>query len=305
MSKHLVVSSWEKGKVRKIRSCTIKADEQALYSYGSHFPLVVRNPSGLMIGNGDRYGVTTSRHQGEVRHLVQVLVPFTGLSGLSIDPFRDWIEMVEKQNDFYREVTTTRMNRKTGKMEPFTYSRHFLGGSLIRVYAMIDGKKSEASRSIVCGWDTTGSGYNGVFFMSEIAVRAKTFDEAIKSLKPDAVKKWEEQHHQDAMRQGEWFFLPVDGLPNGCTPTHHSIVMPQLKRVDGQLQRYPVLSGNRGTGHHTAPEIMIGPDGKQQYVRGMVRHQTSEHKVVRLGKVWHLAVENTAIASYGMGGNVD
>lgn len=89
-------------------------NDDAIFSYGSHFPLAVatRNRRGeptALILNGDRWGPTTSKHQGMVRsmadrsHLPHVIVPFEALRSAGIDPVD--IEIVEVTPD--RVDTTT------------------------------------------------------------------------------------------------------------------------------------------------------------------------------------------------------
>ena len=70
---------------------------------------------------------------------------------------------------------------------------------------------------------------------------------------------------------------------------------------------YPI-KGKRPDGngaHHIATKVLIG-NGGNQYVQGCVKHVLGEHRMLRLSKgVWYLAVENTALASVGLGGKID
>lgn len=66
---------------------SVYAEDRAVYSYGSHFPMAYRLGVGLFLKNGDRYSSSTTGHQGEVqRHCSGPTVPFSALRRARIDP---------------------------------------------------------------------------------------------------------------------------------------------------------------------------------------------------------------------------
>jgi hypothetical protein len=329
-----LIKKWQRGEITgDKREGNIHFDSKAIYSYGTHFPIVVKNPSGLLIGNGDRYSSSTSRHQSDVRSAVSfdVLLPFSGLRTLNVDPFRDRIEVIHRQQDKRIPTIGKRKNRQTGQMEEYTCERHVLGGSLIHVYACakdkwvetkdtsnskwVRGKESKTPRVFVQAWDETGTARRGegMFFMSELpkeGKNCKTVDEALALLKPSCVHAWEAVAKQEVQRQGEWFFMPVTPAEmEKSNPILISSVVPDEEGNPTTITttlKHCVLKGRgTGTGHHEVDTMRTGPKGKQ-YVQGNVRHRRREHKMLKLGREqWFLAVENTAVMSVSMGGNVD
>jgi hypothetical protein len=269
-----------------------------------------------------------------------VLVPFSGLRTLKVDPFKDRIEVIHRQQDKHIPTIGKRKNRETGMMEEYTYERHVLGGSLIHIYACaknkwvkekessagkwVRGKESKTPRVFVQAWDETGTARRGegMFFMSELpkdGKDCKTVDEALECLKPIQVKTLEKYNKITCPRQGEWFFMPT--VPKEMEKTKQSHILcagcrSSFRPADGcptpqtECQNYTkgahTLKGRgTGTGHHEVDSMRTGPKGKQ-YVQGNVRHQRREHKMLKLGREqWFLAVENTAVMSVSMGGNVD
>src|SRR5436190_10333014 len=59
---------------------------RTLYSYGHHFPLAVRLAEGLYLKNGDKYSVTTAKHQSAVQQACEgPTVSFTALRSAVVD----------------------------------------------------------------------------------------------------------------------------------------------------------------------------------------------------------------------------
>lgn len=95
-----------------------------LFSYGRHFPLAIasRNARGKVthfVLNGDRYSVTTSRHQGMTRRLCGrlahqlgdvpvIILPFSALAAAGVDP--NDIEPIDVRDD--RNVTERHSSRE-------------------------------------------------------------------------------------------------------------------------------------------------------------------------------------------------
>lgn len=99
--------------LRALKGSRIFEDGDTLYSYGRHFALghVLRRSDGtphLFLLNGDRYSVSTTRHQGELRSAVSrsklphVIVPFEALHAAGIDVSS--VELVEALPDRTEET---------------------------------------------------------------------------------------------------------------------------------------------------------------------------------------------------------
>lgn len=91
-------------------------EDDVVYSYGHHFPLlrVLRDRRGRMVGtilNGDRYSVTTTRHQGYARDMAaklgvpSVTIPFEALRSAGIDPRE--VRIVASDPERWDTITTT------------------------------------------------------------------------------------------------------------------------------------------------------------------------------------------------------
>lgn len=89
------------------------ASGDQIFSYGRHFPManVVRDKRGqvtLFLVNGDRFSVSTNRHQSDLRSALsgvdvpQVIIPFSALRASGVDP--DTIELIDRSDD--RTITT-------------------------------------------------------------------------------------------------------------------------------------------------------------------------------------------------------
>lgn len=81
---------------RNLTHRSMPAEDGTIYSYGRHFPLAetLRDKRGRFRGfllNGDRFSVTTSRHQREIRDAIdragvqRIIVPFSALDQAGID----------------------------------------------------------------------------------------------------------------------------------------------------------------------------------------------------------------------------
>jgi hypothetical protein len=90
-------------------SNTVFADREAVYSYGTHFPLAesyrAKDGQPFFVLIGDRYSVTTSRHQSDVRGAMgsrlRILVPFSAMESAGID--RSTIEILDVSDDQWIE----------------------------------------------------------------------------------------------------------------------------------------------------------------------------------------------------------
>lgn len=260
-------------------------DQNTLYSYGHHFPLATETENGEYILNGDRYSVTTSKHQGKTiyhAHNFQqkpyVIIPQSVLDTAYLETKK--LKIVDKREDLYR--TVKRRNPETGKMED--HEEHLLGAAVVRY----------GDRYFLSGTDEGAAHWGRAYFLTELVKPAQTIKDAFQSLKPDKVLVV-----SDFKRQGEWFFIPI-----GTTKEVRSLGEHPIKKF-GLVQKHALLPETIAyrNGHHVATEFVSTPEGP--YVRGTIRHNRRDHRMLKLGKVWHLAVHNLQVQSWSTDGRVD
>jgi hypothetical protein len=203
------------------------------------------------------------------------------------------------------------------------WSRHLLGGSVIRAqvnYSVLS-KCAECSGSgkvepwtdwrgetfdhcRECGgrgrerrnrqrWAYFLSGFDAqesraAYFLCELApgVKPANYHDAVESLKTDAVR-FAESIGRDVKRQGDIWAVPM--------PT---LTLASLKAQGGVAER---LGNLLGTNHRATEVVRLNG---QTFARGTLRHvpewRAPDHKMVTVGKTWHLIQKNTVpIASRG------
>jgi plastocyanin len=311
-----------------------------LFSYGSHFVLArimldkAGNRSWFLV-NGDRYSVSTSRHQGEVRAAIKatglpsMIVPFSALREAGID--RDSVKMIDNDpermekiwmpvaeadvpeyvHDDNASAYAAEAYRRNGDGWQRATYRHWLGASVFQAsYCYTDREHTSRDDDGIMRRDypeVKGTAYfvanfdenerTPLFFLAQLPKGRKpqTVAEAMECLKPSEVVS-AEAAGVVVQRQGDVFAIPADVT---------------VKPADRVKAAY-VLAVN-----HTITESATVKDGRKAvtYGRGVLRHKpqgwgrTPEHKRVKLGdgKTWHQLVRNTVPAgrSWSMGGNVD
>lgn len=132
-------------------------------------------------------------------------------------------------------------------------------------------------------------------FLSELRRPVTSIADAYDSLKPDEVRNAERFMKRPCERQGEWFFIPVQG---------------RFKRKTEST----TWSGARRRGRHPFVEACLQSKGnrphyvqflsEEGYVTGKVRHGGHEHKPIIL-KGWHKPVPNAAVESFKISGAID
>lgn len=126
------------------------------------------------------------------------------------------------------------------------------------------------------------------YFLCELApgVKPATYEEAIESLKPEAVK-YAESIGRDVRRQGDIFAIPMP-----------SLTLKELKKMGGVHEQRGTLLG---TNHRATEVVRVG---KHTYARGTLRHvpefRRPDHKMVPLGRQWHLVQKNTVPYASGV-----
>jgi len=154
---------------------------------------------------------------------------------------------------------------------------------------------------------------NNNYFASELPHPVNTVQEGLDTLKPvEAVG----EEGKDYLRQGEWFFIPVDGvkpfkssIKNGREKEIRTrrAYGPTCKIVDQEYTvvlpvEFLVNRNKQQTPHHYATEYGFNL-GYPLLVRGTVRHTNHDHRMLKLGngKQWYIAIESNHVLSVGVG----
>ena len=290
-------------------------EDNVLYSYGHHFPLLVRMPWGFL-QNADKYSRTTSKHQAETAVIATVMIPFSALNRANINYLK--IKLIDKTAARYDNRTYT-----NNKGEKITVNERRPESCLIEY-----GKKR-----FLCSLDN----YN--YFLSELPGKPKTVDAAFSCLIPDIVKG------KEYLRQGEWFFIPlentryrdkVDKIHDTIPGTKrnwflqrpenirskwvkigyiHEFVDPVIKDINDlvtserRINHFITNRNKQQNPHHYATQYANIKSIPFAVVRGTVRHTggRNEHRMLKLGdgKTWYIAAESKHVISYGVNGKVD
>lgn len=315
-------------------------DGDVLYSYGSHFPLArimpdkTGNRRGWWLLNGDRYSVSTSRHQSEVQSAVKrsglpyMIVPSSALDRAGIK--RDTITPVEIMPDRYTTETRTvkdmplefghyRSNVRENDNGTWSYETqvHHLGEAVftadfayeeiveqpytdLKTYARVPAVRRwvRSTASFLSAFDDQEPGF-GLYFLAQLPEGAapSTVAEAFEALKPADVREYEMHGspYGPVLRQGDVFAVPsIFGT----------------RDLQGPSKRSEYVLGV----NHLLTEVRVNAEGIT-YARGVMRHRpretwrNPEHRSVKLGdgKQWFHLVRNTVPEgrSWSVGGNVD
>lgn len=127
-------------------------------------------------------------------------------------------------------------------------------------------------------------------FLSKLPGPAKTIAEAYALLKPKEISDAERFLGRECERQGEWFFIPVQGR------------FKRQRDESARLGRKPFLQArlsSKGQRPHTVQFL-----SEEGYVTGRVNHTGGEHPEMYL-KGWHKPVGNGAVESFKISGAVD
>lgn len=304
-NEQVIRSFVEEGRYRRGGTLFAEEGNDTLYSYGYHFPLVVRLPDGFLV-NGSHVSPTTSRHQTHTFRVLDdagsryAVVPFDAIGAAlygsterspwpagfqdstreAVAELRDTSSIAVPTNgERWREV----QYRKPDGTQALRYV-HTLGDSVIRL----------REHYYISAVDDTGVG-RGLYFFTELKTcRApQSLADALGMLKPEAVQN-AEREGLEVRRQGEWFAIP-ETVATGD-------LMRDVRSGRAIFHRHHVL-GNAG--HHRLTEAVIyksGPLKGQVYARGTMRHTLGEHRLLSLPEVWYRVVHSTQGQSYSLGG---
>ncbi len=265
-------------------------------------PLAVRLQDGGLLANGAALSWPMSRHQRYVLRSLQDahasfgMVPFHSIVAAWTDGVNDdWDRAPIAISDLQKEVGivvpsqgerwgTVELKDKYGRKK--TRSVHTLGDSVIRV----------KDRFYLSAVDETGSSWNGMYFLAELATdqAPASLADAFNALKPPVVREAEAQG-ANVLRQGEWFAIPTKHLT--------SELMRDVERGVAVYRQNHVLGKD---GHHQLEEAIIyraGDRKGQVFARGVLKHTENEHYDLDLGTIrWYQIVHNIQGASYTLTG---
>jgi hypothetical protein len=295
-------------------------DHRELLSWGSHFVtarimLDSQGERSWWLLNGDRYSVSTSRHQADIRSaaaatgLPVIILPFTALREARIelnsitpheilkDEYVTTIHTVATRNDIPEGYSWSRRELPDGRWA-YETGEHRLGASVFSAsYVEYENGRNYGPHTLrrahfLSAFDEQER--NPLYFLAQLPGKAKTVTAALESLKPRVVKA-AEAAELPVVRQGDVFGVPTELATRELTA------------------RAPIQKRARVLGvNHTVSEVAI--IGRVTYGRGVLRHEPGpwrepEHKRQKMGdgRTWHLLVKNTVPPdrSWSMGGNVD
>jgi hypothetical protein len=192
-----------------LRAERMPVDGDQIYSYGFHFELArpLRNPNGTVHGfllNGDRYSVSTSRHQQEVRSALRdqntVTIPHEALNAAGIE--RRTVRIVHVTRDRYvstRHESTSREDAPLGWM--FVDLREQPGWEV----RLLDGYPKQTGEIVFDGqtyrWTTQRHWLGESLISAEVAytVRCTSFQPATYALPkptwPESRPRWRRGEH--------------------------------------------------------------------------------------------------------------
>jgi hypothetical protein len=307
-------------------------DNKTLYSYGHHFQLAVRLSTGEYLINGDTYSSSTSRHTSLCIRYLQpnVIIPFSALDQVTRD--HHLIEIVDRESDKY--IPRTRKDPETGEL--IEYEEHRLGAAVIKfenkyyLSSIDDGAKGQGGYFLVELPERARDVENAfdLLFPEEMDQRCPYIRQGEFFFVPTNMETSDISPMEPLYEWGLYDYhiqhaynvkVATKEMAEKLLKTHVKTWGP-IEDVSGRMvHRFPIKDPNNlaryfpnaGTGHaHTATEIRkwgsFQPDRgnwNNIFVRGTVRHQ--EHKMLKLGKIWHRVYVNRAVRSFSAGGNVD
>jgi hypothetical protein len=211
------------------------------------------------------------------------MVPFTVFKQAGLDLLK--LNIVDRGNE-----ETLRIKESTGKHDkdynPIMHvvNRHFTGASLYEVEGkqfLFDVDRREVEHKILNP------------FLVELTTKVRTISEAYDSLMPSEVKDAIKEG-KTVLRQGEWFFIPVEGEFQAKTVKNQWSGKEEKQRAE--LKAGPNRP-NYATNMHESVTLGL-------LVSGKVSHSGREHADLNLNG-WYKPVVNTSIRSFTITGDVD
>lgn len=268
-------------------------EEDTVYSYGHHFPLLVRWNNGYLL-NADKYSPTTSQHQSMCFSIADLQIPFSTLEDALLNNLNK-LNLVDKEEARWDKtgryiVDTKYQPLKNIKGIGKTVTKRELDTLYLIAYftnlkmGVVEDEERRPQGAVL---EYNGNYYLSSmdgenYFLAKLPEKVETVSEAFQSLIPL------EMVGKDYERQGEWFFTPID-----------------MKKPKSNIQKWRYLSPKNGTAHHSARDCILEIGYKYPLVRGTIRHDNKDHRMLRLGEIWHMAIESRHLESWGAQGRVD
>ena len=285
---------------KEYTGCNVFVDNGIAYSYGRHFPLVVRRDAKSNLEthetwyllNGDKYSISTSKHQSYTYQIYSEYprVSFTALSAAGIDYRKckivDWVKddgdfawpEYENFENFKQDIPIGAEYHedkdKDGNIVCKSY--HKIGGAVLK----------QDDKYFICGMDEAS------YFISLLPCPVSSIAEAYQVLQPIVVQQAIMQGI-DVKRQGEWFFIPRSDLKIPEKKFMKSTALPPQDSQSNQhivtrLCAFDNVFFCKGTVRHVSP----------------ISGRRADHRRVKLEGV-HIAICNTAKGNWSAGGRVD
>ncbi len=320
------------------RSQSCYARGPVLYNYGPHFPLVryLETVGGrkLYLKNGDTYrgsggfGRSTSGLQAQVERLCRgPTIPESVLANLGLV----FETLPRAAIVAYR--ATARVWSLVYDLKAKTYQKHeqkspgdipeLIVWAPPRQGMFVPHARQDEPGVIQGAWhilgavllDHDGASYlcaldESRYFVSQLARPARSIDVAFRQLKPRIVRD-AEQRGETVPRQGEWFFVSL-GFDDAAMADAFLLTPAEFKK---RIQRDAPIPETRAKDNRHHATLFIS--GDIVYARGRVMHKsvplrqgaratmTREHRTIDLGEIWHRAIHNTEVRSWGASGRFD
>lgn len=256
----------------------IERNGETLYiGNSSVLPLVGRTVS---FGN-ERLNRGVTDVQTRLSRHIQ-MIPFSVFTEANLDLTKINILARGPEMDVVR--TESKWDSKTHKNVKFDVNVHFTGSSLFTVEGrtfLFDIDQREIKHKI----------FNA--FLVELKKPVKTIEAAYASLKPQAVIDAEAKGLK-VKRQGEWFFIPVNG--------EFDAVKARANRWDKKEFEPLTLQAGPNRPNTVSKYARDGKGGN--VVTGIVEHSGREHAALKLDG-WYQPVPNTSVQSFTLTGDVD
>lgn len=297
-----------------------------LYSYGYHFPLLVRmkhwGKHGGFLLNADRYSSSTFQHQRQCEYIATVQIPFSAMdqAGLPTRHKLSELKLIDKSEQRwdktgrwiydYKQVPYYWWDCKNN--EPLTGTdydllsdedkKHVTVHSKIHTKvisqseydSLSDEEKQKCKPQEERRPESCVIRLGRTYYLSSMDGNNYFISQLPrKVLTVDEAfesLKPTEINGQGYERQGEWFFVPVDV---------------KVPKKEIRKQKYLENRNKALPKHHYARDYALIFGYKHPLVRGTVRHTQRDHPMLKLGEQWYMAIESNHKGSWGAIGNVD
>jgi hypothetical protein len=277
-------------------SHNIFADGDTLYSFGHHFPMLVRRDFGFLL-NGDKYSVSTSAHQSLCRLHAHVQLPFSLLQKARV-PYTEVSIINRGQNPNPRPIRWYKqILMRTGKYNRWGSLASTHNARVGYLY-ITDNDYHKLPQEYKGNWNQYHDyiGHASVLFhqeqyyllveerwgqysLSQLPRKAKTVKKASVSLIPEKIRD------SDYQQQGEWLFVEIKNNANAktiCKQMQPKFTMPN------PTDNYNAYIATRGC--ILNGDILVSGQIRNPYHRQLVLSKSDNPKIF---KAYHnLATES-------------